>query len=240
MSANPDHSADEPTEPVRCNSCGRVVEHLGVGRMRCGNCGPLDISQVRSPRPEAQAAPKLTEKEIRIIQRALLQTHELHPLSPRNINALCDMALVSLERGEANALARRNAAKALDAESALAEEKAARERDHDWIARRGYRRCDIPACNCGMWHGGNVEARLDEIKDALTDADVELNGTTILTAIKSQLALVASLRARVEAGEKVVRELVRLYESAPDNCILPLGLFDLVRAARALIGEKQT
>jgi hypothetical protein len=46
----------------------------------------------------------------------------------------------------------------------------------------GYRRCDIAACNCGSWHGGNAMARLMEIRDALGQERV--NGKTILSAVQ--------------------------------------------------------
>ncbi|MBK8189035.1 MAG: hypothetical protein IPK79_01115 [Vampirovibrionales bacterium] len=35
----------------------------------------------------------------------------------------------------------------------------------DFLRRRGYRRCDIPACNCGSFHGGHADDRLREIGD---------------------------------------------------------------------------
>jgi len=34
----------------------------------------------------------------------------------------------------------------------------------EFIHSRGYRRCDIAACNCGSWHGGHAEDRLSEIR----------------------------------------------------------------------------
>jgi hypothetical protein len=54
----------------------------------------------------------------------------------------------------------------------------------DFLERNGFRRCDISACNCGSWHGGHASRRLDEIKEALTDADVDLNGKTILAGVQ--------------------------------------------------------
>lgn len=35
----------------------------------------------------------------------------------------------------------------------------------EFIGFRGYRRCDMPACNCGSWHGGHAEMRMNEIAD---------------------------------------------------------------------------
>ncbi len=31
-----------------------------------------------------------------------------------------------------------------------------------FLARKGYRPCDIPTCNCGSWHGGADRANLDK------------------------------------------------------------------------------
>lgn len=52
-----------------------------------------------------------------------------------------------------------------------------------FIERRGYWRCDIPACNCNSWHGGNAELRLDEIAEELGD---ETQGKTLLQAVKDR------------------------------------------------------
>ena len=57
----------------------------------------------------------------------------------------------------------------------------------DFIRRQGYKRCDIAACNCGSWHGGRSFERLGEIRDALEEAGVSVNGRTILDAVKSLL-----------------------------------------------------
>lgn len=53
-----------------------------------------------------------------------------------------------------------------------------------FLTRRGYRRCDIPACNCGLWHGGHAEDRLHEIYEALGGC----NGTTPVPEIERLLA----------------------------------------------------
>lgn len=57
-----------------------------------------------------------------------------------------------------------------------------------FLERRGYRRCDIMACNCNSWHGGHAEQRLGEIEDALTDAGIEMNGKTILQGVLDALS----------------------------------------------------
>lgn len=77
-------------------------------------------------------------------------------------------------------------AEAADALEKLADEV---ERRADFMARQGYRPCDIPACNCKSWHGGHAYARLGEIRDEL-----ETNGTTILGAVQK-------LKAEVERWE---------------------------------------
>ena len=61
----------------------------------------------------------------------------------------------------------------------------ARRHAEDFIASRGYRRCDIPACNCGTWHGGHAEVRLRELAEALGELT---QGKTILGAVQALLA----------------------------------------------------
>ena len=45
-----------------------------------------------------------------------------------------------------------------------------------FIEAEGYRRCDVPACNCGSFHGGHANQRLHELFDTLDPA----NGQTAL------------------------------------------------------------
>lgn len=59
----------------------------------------------------------------------------------------------------------------------------------DFIRRHGYRKCDIAACNCGSWHGGDAMERLLEIEGAIREAGISTNGQTILGAVKSILAI---------------------------------------------------
>lgn len=47
----------------------------------------------------------------------------------------------------------------------LRERNATLEKARDFLHSRGYHPCDIPACNCGSFHGGNADARLMEIAD---------------------------------------------------------------------------
>lgn len=51
-----------------------------------------------------------------------------------------------------------------------------------FIASEGYRTCDIPACNCPWWHGGNAGNRLREISEVLGD---RTQGVTILNAVRA-------------------------------------------------------
>lgn len=38
-----------------------------------------------------------------------------------------------------------------------------------FLLSRGYVRCDIPACNCNSWHGGNADRRLTEIANYICE-----------------------------------------------------------------------
>ena len=51
-----------------------------------------------------------------------------------------------------------------------------------FIGSRGYMRCTSPVCNCGSWHGGFAERRLDEIDDYITGCGMWKG--TILDSIK--------------------------------------------------------
>lgn len=61
------------------------------------------------------------------------------------------------------------------------------ERAEWFINSQGYRRCDIAACNCPYWHGGNASERLREIADALREAGCRWEGT-ILKTLQATLA----------------------------------------------------
>ena len=52
----------------------------------------------------------------------------------------------------------------------------------DFIASRGYRPCDIPACNCGSWHGGHADDRLGELRDYIRECGMWRG--TILESIR--------------------------------------------------------
>jgi hypothetical protein len=76
----------------------------------------------------------------------------------------------------------------------------------DFIHREGYRRCDVAACNCGSFHGGHSMARLTEIEAALTEADIDGNGRTIL----SQVRALAAERDELD-------EVAKTYSVSADN-----------------------
>jgi hypothetical protein len=84
----------------------------------------------------------------------------------------------------------------------IAAERQAREQAEQALGRFGFRRCDAPACNCNGWHGGHSAQRLVEIGDALTDANVETNGRTLLDAVKA----VAARAEQVEQERDRLRE----------------------------------
>lgn len=89
----------------------------------------------------------------------------------------------------------------------LAERDAEAYRALRFLERRGYRRCDIPACNCGSWHGGQAEDRLSEIREALDEAGAPSEGGLFVKRIE---ALAAERDAARTAG---IEEAADLCES---------------------------
>jgi len=61
-----------------------------------------------------------------------------------------------------------------------------------FILGAGYRRCDIPACNCHSWHGGHANERLRELSEEL-----DTQGVTILEAVRKLKQRVEDLEARI-------------------------------------------
>ena len=56
------------------------------------------------------------------------------------------------------------------------------------LQRNGFRRCDIPACNCGSWHHvGGLAARWREIDEATQD--YWRNGEILLERIRRIVSL---------------------------------------------------
>jgi hypothetical protein len=45
-----------------------------------------------------------------------------------------------------------------------------------WLNANGYRGCDVPACNCGSWHGGHSERRVGELREALKELVATVRG----------------------------------------------------------------
>ena len=52
-----------------------------------------------------------------------------------------------------------------------------------FLNSRGYRRCDIPACNCPYWHGGHAKERLNEAHEILTKAGLKPHEQTMLKSL---------------------------------------------------------
>lgn len=75
-------------------------------------------------------------------------------------------------------------------------------KDAEWVlTNSGFRRCDIPACNCGSWHQvGGFKARFDEIKEVVEDAGYSTNGRTLLDAVKALAA--KAVRCQCEACQR--------------------------------------
>lgn len=76
----------------------------------------------------------------------------------------------------------------------------------EFIEHRGYRRCDIPACNCGRWHGGHAQERLREISDVLEGA-MDMKGVQLLEGVKR----LAAERAALLAAVRLARDALRRY-----------------------------
>jgi hypothetical protein len=103
-----------------------------------------------------------------------------------------------------------------------------------FIEREGYRRCDMPACNCNGWHGGRAYERLREIGDA-----VYTNGRTILAsveALKLDAERIDAMEAFIEAEGGIV-----LHNGKPNVAArLPfpgLGLRSTGRTLRKAIDD---
>lgn len=115
-----------------------------------------------------------------------------------------------------------------------------------FLERRGYRRCDIPACNCGSWHGGHASERLREIDEALAECGIERQtaseARTILQRVNIALAQRSASQAELAAVRedavigKLVREKMTSGNSVPvERCTITraeLTAIDAERAAR--------
>lgn len=58
-----------------------------------------------------------------------------------------------------------------------------------FLQMQGFRRCDIAACNCPYWHGGNASERLTEIHEVLSEAGLKPYEKTAIVAIKELVAI---------------------------------------------------
>jgi hypothetical protein len=81
------------------------------------------------------------------------------------------------------------------------------------LESRGYRRCNIAACNCNGWHGGNAERQLNEICDALDGC----NAVTILAAVKALIAENDVLRLERDRARDAVRRQVESLRASGDK-----------------------
>lgn len=102
-----------------------------------------------------------------------------------------------------------------------------------FLGWEGYVRCDIPACNCGSWHGRyGLHARWREVKDALAEAGHPLtndNGNTPLRALRELIAERDALRAAVPAT--VARCICSVEETGDGWTIRPAAQCPVHRAA---------
>lgn len=96
----------------------------------------------------------------------------------------------------------------------------------DVLRRNGFVRCDIPACNCGSWHGRyGIFERFAEIKEALQEAGV-LNNETGNLPLRAIQKLV---QQRGDAKEESEED-----EAALSGAVTTIsGLMEQVRALTA-------
>ena len=78
-----------------------------------------------------------------------------------------------------------------------------------FMDKEGYRFCDIPACNCNSWHGGNASNRLREIRETLDELGVSTNGVILIDAIKGEIE---RLRAAVVAERERCAKIADDYD----------------------------
>lgn len=67
-----------------------------------------------------------------------------------------------------------------------------------FLDMQGYRRCNIGACNCPYWHGGNAGDRLQEIHEVLSDAGLEPHRKTAIKAIERLIEVNSVLKEALE------------------------------------------
>jgi len=97
--------------------------------------------------------------------------------------------------------------------SQAAEYSQDKEKLEQFIASEGYVRCDIPACNCGSFHGGHAQRRLSEIANALGELK---QGATLLEAVESLVRLHEATTSLFAVVPKEYREaLVKWAKERP-------------------------
>lgn len=101
MPANPDHSADEPTEKMIDAASPWFVTYIHMRPHDRRNAIVNAYKAMRAARPEAQAAPKLTEEMLSGVQinswrHEILNATQWTGFARDQLNRLCDQALASL------------------------------------------------------------------------------------------------------------------------------------------------
>ena len=96
--------------------------------------------------------------------------------------------------------------RAREAEAEVARLREENAHAREFLERRGYRRCDIAACNCQFWHGGHAEDRLREISERLSDVGVPSG--TIFAGVNNLIERAEAAEARLTALEGAIRAKV--------------------------------
>ena len=107
---------------------------------------------------------------------------------------------------------------ALESELAQARNETAMLRDV--LMRSGFVPCDIPACNCGSFHHRyGLPERMNELRDALVDADVLDNstGNLPLNAVKK----LHMQRDEAQAWKRAIDDLLATWYTTADSYATP-------------------
>jgi len=86
------------------------------------------------------------------------------------------------------------------------------ERALKFLEMQGYRRCDIEACNCPYWHGGNASTRLMEIHDLLSEADCRPHQKTAYVALEELIKERDALTAENEQQKALIEQRARWHD----------------------------
>lgn len=107
---------------------------------------------------------------------------------------------------------------AKDAEIArLRDEAESGKRALQFLDMQGYRKCNISACNCPFWHGGNASERLREIHDVLNDAGARPYEKTAIKAIEGIIDEKTTLKALLEQAREALNDLVDTLTGEPSG-----------------------